>query len=170
MAAEAWFGFVGVVLGSVTTSVLTVYKERITAKRDITVRDQQYERDRKTARDSFQRDSILALQSAVRDLINAADQELNRIYSEYERTNRWPARQWETPAAAGWEDAHLRLEEFAARVFDADLRSLAHKINDAAYHSIWAESPESCKKAYEPIHPLRLQFQQRVTDALPSLY
>jgi|SRR5215472_9454078 len=65
MASQAIFGFIGVILGSLTTSVLTIYRERLATRRELTIRDQQYERDRKAARDTFQRESILALQSAV---------------------------------------------------------------------------------------------------------
>ena len=72
MALEALFGFAGVVLGSLTTSVLTIYRDRLTVKHESRQRDQQYERDRKAARDTFQRESILSLQSAVSDLIAAA--------------------------------------------------------------------------------------------------
>src|SRR5690349_13109318 len=77
MASQAIFGFVGVVLGSLTTSVLTIYRERLATQREIALRNQQYERDRKASRNAFQRDSILALQSAVFDMIKAAYAELD---------------------------------------------------------------------------------------------
>ena len=59
----AIFGFIGVIFGSISTAALTIYKERVTSRREIDLRDRQYERDRKTAHDVFQRDSILALQA-----------------------------------------------------------------------------------------------------------
>src|SRR5205807_2803334 len=107
-------GFVGVVLGSLTTSVLTIYRERLATHREITIRDQQYERERKASRDAFQRDSILALQSAIFDMIKAAYAELDRMLSEIQQTGQWPTRQWETPTAAGWSDAVLRLQSSRA--------------------------------------------------------
>jgi hypothetical protein len=55
MALEALFGFAGVVLGSITTSVLTIYRERLVNQREIVIREQQYERDRKGARDAVTR-------------------------------------------------------------------------------------------------------------------
>jgi hypothetical protein len=39
VAGEALFGFVGVVLGFLTTSVLTIYKDRLAARHDIAIRD-----------------------------------------------------------------------------------------------------------------------------------
>lgn len=62
VAWEALFGFGGVVLGSLTTAGLTVYKEAVTSWRENASRDRQYERERQAARDAFQRDSILASQ------------------------------------------------------------------------------------------------------------
>lgn len=102
MASQTIFGFIGVILGSLTTSVLTIYRERLTTRRERTIRDQQYERDRKTSRDAFQRESIIALQSAVFDVINAAYDELDRILIELRNTGKWSARQWQTPTATGW--------------------------------------------------------------------
>src|SRR5215472_6428556 len=128
MASQAIFGFIGVILGSLTTSVLTIYRERLTTRRELTIRDQQYERDRKAARDAFQRESILALQSAVFDVIKAAYDELDRILTELRNTGKWSARQWETPTATGWSAAVLKLESSRARVFDEELRSLAEEL------------------------------------------
>jgi hypothetical protein len=98
---SAIFGFVGVVLGSLTTSVLTIYRERLTTRRERVSRDEQYKRDRVTARDTFQRDSILSLQAAVSDLIRAVFRELDGLLAEFRQTGTWPARQWETPTAVG---------------------------------------------------------------------
>lgn len=81
--AVAVFGFLGVLLGSLTTSVLAVYRERLTTRREQEARDAQYERDRKAERDTFQRDIILALQTAVTDLMRA-------VYQE-QRTVSWPS-------------------------------------------------------------------------------
>jgi hypothetical protein len=55
MAAEAVYGFVGVLLGSATTAVLTVYRERLVSGREREVRQQLREQDRKDQRDTFQR-------------------------------------------------------------------------------------------------------------------
>ena len=96
MASGAVVGFGGVILGSLTTSVLTIYKERLTTRREQAARDEQYDQDRKAARDTFQQDSILALQAAISDLIRAVYQELDRVLAQFNQTGDWPARQWET--------------------------------------------------------------------------
>ena len=150
MASEAIFGFVGVVLGSLTTSVLTIYRERLATRREIAIRDQQYERDRKASRDSFQRESILALQSAVFDVIKAVYDELDRMLSEVRKTGQWTARQWETPTATGWSAAVLKLELSRARVFDDEMRSLAEDLRTVAGDSVWAENVAAAKQLSQP--------------------
>ena len=86
MAFGAVVGLAGVLLGSLTTSVLTIYRERLATRREQAAGDEQYKRARKTARDTFQRDSILALQAAISDLIRAVYQELDRILAEFNQT------------------------------------------------------------------------------------
>lgn len=170
MTSDAVFGFVGVVLGSLTTSALTVYKERLVGSREADVRDQQYERDRRASRDVFQRESILALQTAVTDLIKAAYDELDRVLAEFESTGLWSARQWETPTAAGWSAAVLSLETSRARVFDEEVRSRATKLRKVAGESIWAGDLESAKRISMVIEPLQIQFHEAVATALAALY
>lgn len=168
--SSAVFGLVGVLLGSLSTSLLTIYRERLTTRREQAARDEQYKRDRNTARDIFQRDSILALQSAVSDLIRAAYTELDRILAELNQTGQWAARKWETPTATGWSDAVLRLELAQARVFDDQLRSLAGELRTLAGASIWAESLGASKRHSQKMESVYVQFNEAITSALPSLY
>ncbi len=166
----AIFGFAGVLLGSLTTSILTIYREHLVTRREHAVREQQHERDRKAARDTFQRDSILALQSAVTDLIEAAYAELDRLLAESRRTGEWSARQWETPTAAGWSTALLSLESSRARVFDDEIRSLADELRTTAGESVWAVDLDTAREASQKIEPLLGRFNAAVTAILPALY
>jgi hypothetical protein len=168
--SSAVFGLVGVLLGSLSTSILTIYRERLTTRREQAARDEQYERDRKAARDTFQRDSILALQSAISDLIRAAYQELDRVLAELKQTGDWATRTWETPTATGWSDAVLRLELAQARVFDDRLRFLAAELRDLAGKSIWAKNFAASKRHSRQMEPVYLQFNEVITNILPSLY
>jgi hypothetical protein len=67
------------------------------------------------------------------------------MLQEMQRTGSWPARQWKTPTATGWEDAELRLQVSRARVFDEKLRDLAREIHAAAKESVWASSLDEAK-------------------------
>ncbi|GAA3240507.1 hypothetical protein ACFO1B_08710 [Dactylosporangium siamense] len=166
----AIFGFAGVILGSLTTSVLTIYRERLVTQRESAVREQQHQRERKALRDTFQRDSILALQSAVTELIRAAYAELDRLLDELRRTGEWKARQWETPTATGWSTALLSLESSRARIFDDEIRSLADDLRTIAGESVWARDVETAKEASRKLEPLLGRFNATINRALPALY
>jgi hypothetical protein len=168
--AAALFGFAGVLLGSLTTAVLTIYRERLVNKREIAVVERQHERQRKSSHDPFQRESILALQSAVADLIKAAYEELDRVLTEFRQTGQWSGRQWETPTAVGWSAAILALESSRARVFDQELRSLAGELKTVAGNSVWAQDLESAKEISQRIEPRLDRFHAAVTRILPTLY
>jgi hypothetical protein len=170
MAAEALYGFVGVLLGSVSTAALTVYRERLVSGREREAREHQRQQDRKDRRDAFQRESLLALQDAVSDLIKAVFNEQDRMLEERERTGTWPVRQWETPTAAGWEDAELRLQASRARVFDAALRDLARDIHTVAKNAVWAKSMDEAKEFNRGLRQNHERLNERVANVLPELY
>ncbi|GAA1279870.1 hypothetical protein Psi02_78350 [Planotetraspora silvatica] len=170
MPDEAIFGLVGVLLGSLTTSILTIYKERLTTRHEAALRDLQYERERKSARDAFQRDSIQTLQSAVSELIKSVYAELDRVLAITRESGKWPVRQWETPTAVGWSAAVLLLESSRARVFDDELRSLAAELRTVAGDCIWAKNLEEAKERSKRLEPLQIQFNEAAAELLPSLY
>ena len=74
------------------------------------------------------------------------------------------------PGRAPRPDAVLRLELAQARVFDDQLRSLAGKLRTLAGESIWAKSLAASKRRSQDMEPLYLQFNEAVTNILPSLY
>jgi hypothetical protein len=168
--ASAIFGFVGVLLGSLTTSVLTIYKARLAARHEVELRDQQYERDRKSAHDAFQRESICGLQTAVADLLKAVHDELDRQLVESHGSGTWPARQWETPTAKGWSDAVLQLELSRARVLDQELRDFADQLRTVAGNAIWANDLPTARRLSEQLEPLQIRFNESVAQIFRSLF
>ena len=177
MAAEAVYGFVGVLLGSATTAMLTVYRERLVSTREREARQHQREQDRKDQRDIFQRESLLALQEAVSDLIKAVYNEQDRMLEEMRqpsrwpsRPGRWPSRQWETPTATGWEDANLRLQASRARVFEKALRDTARDIRDEARECIYVNSLDKAKELNDKLRGQYTHFNELIANVLPELY
>lgn len=146
MAAEALYGFIGVLLGSATTAVLTIYQERLVSSREREARRHQREQDRQNQRNIFQRQSMLALQDAVTDLVKAVYNEQDRMLEEMRQASEWPSRQWETPTAAGWEDANLLLQVSRVRIFDEAIRDIAREIRDVARECIYANSIDETKE------------------------
>jgi hypothetical protein len=170
MTASAVYGFIGVLLGSATTAALTVYRERLLSTREREARTHQRQQDQEDQRNTFQRQSLLALQDAVSDLLKAVFNEQDRMLEEMQRTGRWPARRWETPTATGWEDAELRLQVFRARVFDEKLRDLAREVLTAAEESVWASSLDEAKDLAPRLEKGNKLFDDLVASTLPELY
>jgi hypothetical protein len=170
MTTSALYGFIGVLLGSATTAVLTVYREQVVSRREREARERQRMQERQDQRDTFQRQSLLALQDAVSDLVKAVFNEQDRMLGEMGRTGSWPARQWETPTATGWEDAELRLQVSSARVFDKELRDQAREVHAAAKESVWASSLGQAKDLNSRLEDGHQRFNDLVAKALPELY
>jgi hypothetical protein len=170
MAADAIYAFVGVLLGSATTAMLTVYRERLVSAREREARQQQREQDRTDQRNLFQRESLLALQEAVSDVIKAVYSEQDRMLEEMRQSSRWPSRQWETPTVTGWEDANLRLWIFRARVFKEALQEVTYEIRGKARACIYARSLDEAKKLNDELRELELKFNELVAGNLPELY
>ncbi len=168
--AEALYGFVGVLLGSGSTAMLTVYRERLISRREREALQHQREQDRKNQRDTFQRQSLLALQDAISDLLKAVYNEQDRILAEMRQTGQWPPRQWETPTATGWEDANLRLQAYRARVFRQALRDVAGEIQTMAMKCIYASSLDEAKQLNTQLRQMYESFNELASSTLPELY
>ena len=170
MAAEAIYGFIGVLLGSATTAALTVYRERLLSAREREARQHQREQDRSDQRNAFQRQSLLALQDAVSDMIKAVYSEQDRMLQELRRADRWPARQWETPTTAVWEDANLQLQVARARVFDEAIRDTATDIGEVARESIYAAGLDEAQQSNVRLRELNRNLNNLIANTLPKLY
>ena len=111
-----------------------------------------------------------ALQDAVSDLVKAVFNEQDRMLTEMRQTGGWPARQWETLTATGWEDAELRLQVYRARVLDEELRDLVREIHAVAKESVWARSLDEAKDLTPRLEQGHERFNDLVAKALPELY
>jgi hypothetical protein len=166
----ALYGFIGVLLGSATTAVLTVYRERLLSIREREARQAQREQDQTDQRNIFERQSLLALQDAVSGLIKAVYREQDRMLEEMRQTGRWTARQWETPTTTAWEDANLQLQVSRTRVFEEALRDTARDIRDVSRECIYAVSLDEAKQFNMQLRQLYEQFNKLIAEALPKRY
>ncbi|MET9243890.1 hypothetical protein [Nonomuraea sp. NPDC003709] len=157
-------------MGSIITAIVTIYAEHQKSKREAAQSERQHERERRSARDTFQRDSILTLQTAAADLIKSAYEELDRVIAIAKETGQWPARRWETPTAVGWSTALVLLKSSRARVFNEEIRSLAMELQKAAGDSIWSKSMDEAEQHSKRLEPLLDRFNDAVARTLPSLY
>jgi hypothetical protein len=164
------FGLVGVLLGSASTSVVAIYQERLANKRERDARDHERAQVSRAQRDAFQRESVMALQDAVTDLVKAVFDEQDRMLQQMGKTTTWPTRRWETPTAVGWVDAEIRLQVARARVFNDDLRTLARDARAVAMKSVWADSLDEAKRLNPHLEQLCERFNELVAQVLRELY
>jgi len=167
---EALIAFAGVAVGVISTSLLTVYKERLTLRKERETRAEQRQQSRHDAREAFQRESLLALQQSVTDLIKSVYDEEDRMVITLAETSEWPARRWTTPTAQGWTDAELRLAQLQARIFDDELRRLSKQIRGAGRQAVWATTVAEGQEANEVLAGASDAFNDRVATILPALY
>jgi hypothetical protein len=112
--SEAWFGFLGVIVGA----VVSLLGEQFTTRREREARKAVGEQERKDGRDAFQRETILALQEAIAQFwqsvmiarIEAAGQPLALLGS------------------AEAQALHLRINMLRARIFDDELRGVVKEV------------------------------------------
>jgi hypothetical protein len=63
--SQAWFGILGVVVGGLVTGGVSLWREWFITKREREARQALREQERKERRDTFERETLLALQDAV---------------------------------------------------------------------------------------------------------
>jgi hypothetical protein len=102
-------------------------------------------------------------------LVKSVYDEQDRMLVEMERTNRWPARRWETPTAAGYADAEMRLEMLRVRVFEGEISELAGQLRGVK-KSVWAEHVDDAEQSNQLLEQLFEDFNDKVQKALPELY
>jgi hypothetical protein len=120
--------------------------------------------------DIFQRATVLALQSAVSDLVKSVYGEQDRMLVAMERTNRWPVRLlgkihrcW----LGGRRDAAWVLR---VRVFDEEISELAGRVRAASKKSVWAKHIDDAKQSNQLLEKLFEDFNEKVGKVLPKLY
>jgi hypothetical protein len=62
---DAWWGFVGVVIGSVITGIVAIGGQLLRGRQDADLDGQKRTNDRQIERDRTQRDTLLELQQAL---------------------------------------------------------------------------------------------------------
>ena len=165
MVSNALIGFLGVILGSVTTSVLTALSLDVSGRPmrncalvSVLMNGAPFnERACCHYRTLFRHSSRLSTTSKI---------ECCRSGSALGRGSRT----WLTPTATGWQSVELRVETMAARVFDDDLRSISAAICTASRDAVWASSAEDSEHAGGEMKALNRRFNLRLSSVLPDLY
>jgi hypothetical protein len=135
--SEAWFGFLGVIVGAVVAGAVSLLGEQFTTRREREARQAAREQELMDRRNAFQREAILALQDAIDSFWELTTRALNQAFAVQSETDNWPV----VDAGTLPVDFNLvngRVEKHRARVFDDELRSQAGYIVEEATNAIIA--------------------------------
>jgi hypothetical protein len=158
----------GVVAGSLVSSVGVVLRERLISRREREAQQQLRAQQLKDQRAVFQRDTILALQDAVGELWALSADAYNRVAADRGEGERLPAPQ---PAdLPGLNTVSARINALRARVFDDELRALVREAQLSIWHAIeasdWREQPERMVAARDPVN----RMHDRMHHLLKELF
>lgn len=166
-AISALAGALGVVAGSLVSSVGVVLRERLVGRREREVQQALRLQQLADQRATFQRDTILALQDAIGELWALSADAYNRAFTSWAETGEWPM---PVPAELpGLNTVSARTNALRARVFDDELRRLVSELERSIWHAVevadWREQSERMKAAREP----RNRMQERVNLLLKAV-
>jgi hypothetical protein len=164
--SEAWFGFLGVIVGA----AVSLIGEQYTTRREREARRALLSQEQKDRRDAFQRDTILALQDALIDLSRAVRQEWRAMLAEHAASGRWPTKTAAELGPAGAIEAYWTIGSLRSRVSDPELRSLAGEIREMAYSMIYAHDIGTLVDRLKQENGHMNLFNERVTVLLADLF
>jgi hypothetical protein len=167
-AISALAGALGVVVGSLVSSVGIVLRERLVGRREHEAQQALRLQQLADQRAAFQRDTILALQDAMGELWALSADAHNRALTSKHETGSWPP---PDPAMLpGLNSVSERATALRARVFDDDLRGLVSELHRGIWRAVeaadWEEQDERMKAARDP----RNRMLERMNLLLKELY
>jgi hypothetical protein len=161
-------GALGVVAGSLVSTVGVVFRERMASRREQEAQQALRRQQLTDERAAFQRDTILALQDAVGDLWALSADAYNRALASKAETGEWPP-----PERTEWPRLNVvsaRITALRARVLDEELRSLVRELQTSIWSAVevsdWREQPARMQAARDPMN----RMQERVNLLLKELF
>jgi hypothetical protein len=170
--SQAVLSLAAVVLGATIAGGVALWQVQLVTAREREARRTEREQVRKDLRDTFQRDSILALQQAVADLVRMAVGVHDDSVRQLRETSQWPKRLHAPDYPAGFIELFTNVRDFRARVFDDDLRQLALEMTNVVGAALGPKATdfETAHSLFREISEKHIQLQQRVNTLLKELF
>jgi hypothetical protein len=161
---------VGVVVGGAIAGGVALRQAQLFTDRQREAHLAEREQARKDARDAFQRDTILALQDAVADLVRMVIDLHGEAVNIEEKTGHWPppTRIGELPAS--FDEQFATVQGLRARVFDDALRRLVAELASSALGALHAADREGAARLMAGLSETNEQLQERVHALLKELF
>jgi hypothetical protein len=166
---QAALAFLGVLLGAAIAGGVSLWQVQLITAREREARQTLREQERADRRDAFQRETILALQDALVDLIRAVSREQERMLLEAVRSGEGPIRTVGRMAPE-FHEARWIISKLKARIFDPELRDLANRLQNVAVEIISAQTRQALSKWTDRANELLASVHNRVTALLPDLF
>jgi hypothetical protein len=167
---QAALTFLGVVLGAVIGGGVTLWQTYLAAQREREGRQIERAQGRKDAHDAFQRDAILALQSALEDYWQVVTDWLNQVTGATTAEGEQPPTRPPYELRLRTHAASGRLASTRAHVFDDELRRLAKRVDHQGIFVTAAKSVDLKRKGWSNGADELEKFHDRVNVLLRDLF
>ena len=161
--------FVGVVLGGAIAGGVMLRQQQLIIDREHEARRAERELAREDSRHAFQRDTLLAIQDAVADLLRTAVYVHDEVVNAEEKTGHWPAPRPFDELPAGFAEHFACVQALRARVFDEEVRRLVADLDTATLRAIHAGDRDSAARLMLALSDTNKQLQERIHTLLMEL-
>lgn len=167
---QAVLALVGVVLGGAIAGGVTLRQLRLITDREHEARQAERELARQDARREFQRNTILAIQDAVADLLRMVVYLHDEAVNAEEKTGHWPAPRRFDELPASFDEHFACVQGLRARVFDEELRRLVADLSISTLKAIHAGDRERAARLMVVLTDTNKQVQERVHSLLKESF
>jgi hypothetical protein len=167
---QAVLVFIGVVLGGAIAGGVTLWLVQLTTHREREARQAEQEMARKDARDVFQRDTVLAFQDAVADLLRMVVDLHDEAIQAEEKNGYWPVPRHLDELPASFDEHFASVQGLRARVFDEELRRLVAELNMSVLGAVRAGDRASAAHTINGLRDRNEQLQERIHTLLKELF
>jgi hypothetical protein len=167
---QAVLALVGVVIGGVLAGGVALRQVQLLTDREHAARQAEREQARKDARDAFQRDTILALQDAVADLLRMVVDLHGEAVDAEEKMGHWPASGRFGELRASFDEQFVCVQGLRARLFDDALRRLVADVATSALGALHVGDRERAAHLMAGLGETNEQLQERVHALLKELF
>ena len=163
-------GLLGALVGGAITGGITLMRERQLGTREREAREKARERDLEDRRNAFQRESLLALQEALRELANARNDDYEQRRGGTGQAHSWNKLKQNELFSIELRVARSKCWELHARIFDEEARRLVADIINRSRDVPRAHSIEEAAEIIMSINRSYHQFQARFNELMRSLF
>jgi hypothetical protein len=168
--SQAILSFVGVILGALIASGVSLFREHVVTARERAARADERKQRMQDVRDAFQRETLVALQDANVDFRRATIAEYHQRLEVAEKSRSWIPLSQGDHIADPWRDQGLMVKKLWARVFDPELTAAVESFRLACWEAIYASDKDEATERLNHAIAQSLVVEEHIARLLPELY